>query len=85
MDRDPGLAVQFLGKVLVASDLPCPPPGPGWFISVSSVESVMDDYLPVGKELDMGTTNADVGDLFMFEPIARRHDVERLTHRCPIG
>jgi hypothetical protein len=77
--------VQFLGKGLITGDFPRPLPGPGWHIAVSSVEGVMDDDLPPGEELDVGTTDAKVGDLFMFEPIIGRYYVEGFTHRSPIG
>jgi hypothetical protein len=75
------LEVQSLGEGLVAGDLPRPLPGPCWLVAVSSVEGVVDDYLPLREELDMGTAGADVGDLFMLEPIVGRHDVEGVTHR----
>ena len=75
------LEVQSLGKGLVAGDFPRQLSWPCWLVAVPSVEGVMDDHPPFRKELDVGTTDADVGDLFMLEPIVGRHDVEGVTHR----
>ena len=69
------LQVQVPGKGLVAGDFPRPLPGPGWRSAVTSVEGVMDDHSPPSKELDMGTADAEVGDLCMFEPIIGRYNV----------
>lgn len=66
---------------MVAGDFPRPLPGPRWLVAVPSVERVMDDYLPLRKEFDVGTTDAEVGHLFMLEAIAGRHHMEGLTHR----
>ena len=74
------LEVECLGKGLVTGDFSRPLPGPCWLVAVPSVERVMDDYLPLRKEFDVGTTDAEVGDLFMLEPIVGRHHVEGLSH-----
>ena len=75
------LEVQSPGEGLVAGDFPRPLSWPCWLVAVSSVEGVVDDYPPLREELDVGTTDADVGDLFMLKPIVSRQDVEGLTHR----
>ena len=82
VDREAqSLEVQSVGEGLVAGDFSRPLPGPCWLVAVSSVEGVMNDHLPFREKLQVGTTDAEVGDLFMLEPIVGRHDVEGLTHR----
>lgn len=49
---------------------------------VSPVQGVMDDDLAAGEELDVWAADADIRDLFVFEPVLGGNDVERLTHRC---
>ena len=41
---------------------------------VPPVEGVMDDDLAAGEELDMRTTDAEIGDLFVFEQVLGGND-----------
>ena len=49
---------------------------------VSPVKGMVDDDLAAREELDMRAADAEIRDLFVFEPVLGGNDVERLAHRC---
>jgi hypothetical protein len=68
---------------LLPSDLVRTLAGPCGVIAVAPVESVVDHDFASREELDMGSTDAQVCDFFMPQPILGRDDVKRLAHPRP--
>ncbi len=48
---------------------------------MAPVQRVVDHDLPSGEELDMGSTGAGIGDLFVLQPVVGWDDVEVSLHR----
>jgi hypothetical protein len=76
---------EILDQGLLESHLVSAPSGPPRVVCVSPVERVMDDHLPSGEELHVGTADAEVLNLLVHQPVLAGHDVERLAHARGIG
>jgi hypothetical protein len=79
------LADDVFDESLVAGDLVSAATRPRRVVAVSTVERVVDDDLPSGKELDVRTAGAPVLTLLMPDPVIDGHDVEGLAHLLRIG